>query len=430
MHDNPVDVASKVIQLFQVIMHSVQTYLKNVEMFIYNKYPDKLNILINFIINAVTICQKRLIFDKRDKAIQQLLQKCSDMKRYLEMNQQSLAKFVSIQQNRKMSLHSRGSFAYENNYGSKLSMYDMTSKTSKTRKPILPSKSPYDALIPRNLKSSHSTVTSKQKLPLSRVQSRTLQRVKSPMLKKSSSNISTAMQRLKDSESNEIVKTLSEKAYEENESAAPSRKGNEIMEMMNNIAKEKIQEMLTPFLNELKKRLPCDKFSNEESTIPTSPSLRVTSEVKESQVTSECEKPQKGNVLTPERPKNIEKIQNVSKNVQYIYVKSNEEKKKSKNDSQTNSAQSKLRPSPSKAQLTPSKTTIESTGSQHKSPEMNIVSSKAKPPIAADKKISENVMKELKEQALKERLEYVEQMMENPLYVNKAYNEPWKIFAG
>lgn len=38
-------------------------------------------------------------------------------------------------------------------------------------------------------------------------------------------------------------------------------------------------------------------------------------------------------------------------------------------------------------------------------------------------------MKKFKEQALKERLNYVQQMMENPLYVNEAYDEPWKLFA-
>lgn len=468
MHDNPVDVASKVIQLFQVIMQSVQTYLKNVEMFIYNKYPDKLSILINFIINAITICQDRLIFDKRDKAIQQLLRKCSDMKNYLEMNQQSLAKFASIQQNKRMSLHSRSSFAYENTYGSKLSMYDRPAMSSKERKSNLPLKSPYDGVITRNPKSSLSYFTSKQKLPSSRVQSRTLQRVKSPMMKKSSSsssttmqrlkgngsNVSTAMQRLKYSK-NDIIKTSSENLIEGNESAAPSRgKEIEIMEMMQNIAKERIQEMLTPFLNELKKSLPII----EQSTRPISPLPRVTSEVEKPtiipqvekpivsmviekpRVSLDIEKPQSEKIPTPEKPRNFEKIQNVSRNVQYIYVKSNEEKRKS-SEAQSKlqpstqsksqcSADLKLQPSTSNTKLLHSKREIASTSSQQKAPEMKIVSSRAKPPIPVKEKLDDNVMSQMKEQALKERLQYVEQMMENPLYVNKAYNEPWKIFAG
>lgn len=420
MLDNPVDIASKVIQLFQVIMQSVQIYLKNVEMFIYNKYPDKLSILINFIINAVTICFERLIFDKRDVTVQQLLRKCSDMKKYLEMNQQSLAKFVSIKEKRKMSLHARSSFAYENNYGTKLAMYDAPTKPLRPRKTNLPMKSPYDSLLPRNLKSSHSSVTTKQKLPLSRVQSRIQSRMKSPNIKKSPSNVSTAVQRLKASESNEIIKSVSEKPFEENESAAPSReKENEIMEMMQNIAKEKIQEMLAPFLNELKKSLPSDDKPKHEQFYIDGPTEPIATTLPLPRVTSEVKKPQKEKSSTPENAKCSEKVHNVSKNVQYLYVKSNEEKK--------NSSVAQSKPTASKNQQEQS---IATQPNPVKAPEMKMVSPKVKPPIPVKKnELDDKFVRKMKEQALKERLEYVEQMMENPLYVNETFNEPWKMFA-
>lgn len=428
MPDNPADVASKVIQLFQIIMQSVQIYLKNVEMFIYNRHPDKLSILINFIINSVTICLERHIFDKRDAAVQQLLRKCLDMKKYLEMNQQSLTKFASMKEQKKFSMHARNSFAFENNYRKKLSMYEpqLTGIPLKPRKPKLPAKSPYEPLIPRNLKSSYTNVNPKQKFPLNRNQSQTPLRVKSPMLRKSSSNVSTAMQRMKDSESNEIIKTVSEQPFEENTSAAPRReKEMEIMEMMQNIAKEKFNELLVPFLNELKKNLPIDKpkheLSVEKETRPISPSPRVTSEI---------EMPQKEKLSPNEEPKSFEKVQNVSKNVQYLYVKSNEEEKKTK------APQSKLQPSASKTQVVKLNSEITSTNSQQKQKkaanvsETKIVSSTAKPPILQNKNYDEPEMKQMKEQVVKQRIKHAEQMMKNPHYTEKAYDEPWKMFAG
>lgn len=193
------DVATKVNLLFHAIMQAVQTYLKNVEMFIYNSYPDKLFVLVDFIINASKICFDRKVFDKTNIMIVKMLRKSVDMKRFLELNQRkassSFESSVSVS-SRSRDLHSRNSYAHERTRANeKISAY------GKPKRPQLKSmkvKSPYDApqenLHTRNLK----TLSRGQKMiphppPSKRPTPAT--KSTSPQVRKSISNISTMVEK-------------------------------------------------------------------------------------------------------------------------------------------------------------------------------------------------------------------------------------------
>lgn len=412
MPDNPEDVAAKTNLLFQAMLTAVQTYLKNVEMFIYNNYPDKLLVLIDFIINALKICFDRMALDKHDLVIQRMLRKCLDMKQFLVFNQMNLAKFASIQQKRRNSLLSRSSFAFENGYGgSKLSMYDVPKMKKSVSKPRVDSfKSPYDTAKPRNLRSSASTANQRQNSALIRTKSSKppVSRVNATqILKASRSDVSTMMGQVASIPSDDSIAELprqSTKPVNNQES-----KELELMEMMKSIAKEKLQEILGPLLqdfaaskncNDLGGNLPTRVQATKDSErvkaieIHQPTTSRVTSDR-----TNECKQSQK-------------KV-NVAKNIQYLYVKSNDEK--CKGDDGT----------PSKTQLL----------NRHQSCDELSKAAKNRPPSKTKEaatdvtKVDLKLMKKLKEQACMDRVAYVEQMSENPLYSNTIQNEPWKLFA-
>lgn len=439
MPDNPVDVATKVNFLFQVIMQAIQTYLKNVEMIIYNNCPDKLLVLVDFIINAMKVCFDRKVFDKRDLLIQQMMRKCLDMKQYLQMNQQSLVKFASISESRKSSLFSRSSFAFETHQETKLSMYDSKNEkpkpsTSRTKQRGIPSKSPYDIPKVRNVQ-SHSKVTDRSKV-VSRISSRGHSRVTD--LKRSLSNVSTAMQKVKNDDSNEAL--VAEKPLESSDLHAQriqKSKEMEIMEMMENIAREKIQEMLMPFLSKLNTARDEQQTTFEDPKILVSkeltptpstqgkpkPSPRVTSEV-ENSLKIQQEKLQHKTIEMPEKPQQKERVQRVAKNVQYLFV-SSDEMEKTNDRSVTNMTDLQTQ-EPLENQSTLPPVLVKSN------PRTKILSVNKKPPVhvpVPPEKNGEIFLKEMKERALKERLEYVAQMMENPLYLNEMHSEPWKMFA-
>lgn len=401
MHDNPVDVATKANTLFQAIMSAVSSYLKNVDSFIYNSYPDKLLVLIDYTIGSMKICLDRSVFDKRDVMVQHILRRCSGMKQFLLINQRSMAKFASMKEKARKSLHSRSSFAYENPYESK-SPYGAVSKKPPRQAPRqaprqMPAKSPYDPVKPRNLQSSQSMVSSRPKMPMSRAQCR----VKSPKLKQSISNVSTAIQHIRENEEN--VVTVSEKPCEDLECgpAGENHKEQRIMEMLHSVAGEKIEGLLTSFLAKLNGEL---LLSSREVSKPVQPQHESSSP----RVTSEVEKPQKVKVAESE---SYEKTQRVAKNVQYLYVKSTDEKPKE--------AVVQLRDEGSSGDGLKGGT--------------KILAMKSKPPIpdksGASRKAEEKRMNQLKQQAMKERMAYIEQMSENPLYGNEAYSQPWKVFG-
>lgn len=451
MPDNPEDVVTKTNLLLQAMMHAVQTYLKNVEMFIYNNYPDKLLVLIDFIISALKICFDRMVLDKRDLVVQQMLSKCLDIKQFLEMNQQSLAKFASIEDKRKMSLHSRSSFAYENTYGGSklLSMYDVpkpkknnskhrfgeSSQNPYDAKPRNPydtkPRNPYDSQFkPKILKSSASAVNSlKSSSIVNRSKSvRQTPRVRTPVVKRSRSNVNTMMEQVRSNDSMVVKpsKTESRNQLENEKEEAVNPKEFELMEMIKNITAEKIQEMLgamfkKSLMGEISEDLnqtkilsfPEESQEISESLKPKSPpsaSPRVTSETKpKTKPTSETAQPLKA----PEKV-------SVAKNIQYLYVQSGDEK--CMGDS----------PTVSKTQLAvnkpPTKSVSQQSKSVNKTSRVKVVAANEKPP-APPSKHHAKFMKEAKEKCLKERLAYVEQMMENPLYMNDMESEPWKMFA-
>lgn len=307
MPDNPLEIATKVNSLFQVIMQAVQTYLKNVEMFIYNSSPDKLSVLVDFIANATRICLDKLVFDKNDLTIRDLLRKCSMLRKFLVMNQHTPVKFVTMSDKQRTFMYSKNSFVYRMPSGvasgSRLSMYG---------DPMTKRKSPYDPVLskPKNLKCSSSQVCKN---------SRVNKTTNSTRLRRSSSNVSTMMGRLRKDDEDDLKESDSEL---------------EVMKMLKKISQEKLEEMLKPLISEL---IPMQ--------ITNGP--RVTSDIDAS---IENRKP-----LTMEKSvKSTRKLENP---------------------------------------------------------------------------VNENSISIIKEEALRERLNYIQQMMENPLYVNQTIPEPWRLFA-
>lgn len=226
--------------------------------------------------------------------------------------------------------------------------------------------------------------------------------VKSPIVKRSISNVSTAVQHIEDDAVKENVVTVSEKPCEDLESGqtGDNRKEQQIMEMLQSVAGEKIEKMLTSFLAKLSGEM---LQRSPEISEPVQPQHDLPSP----RVTSEVEKPQKVKVAESE---SYEKTQRVAKNVQYLYVKSTDEN-----------------PKQTVVQLRDEKSSDRLKGGT------KILAMKSKPPIpdksGASTKAEEDRMNQLKQQAMKERMAYIEQMSENPLYGNEAYSQPWKVFG-
>lgn len=213
MPDNPMEIAEKVNSLFQEIIQATQSYLKYVEVFIYSSYPDKLSVLVDFIANYTKICVDKLAFDKDDEAVRRLLNKCTTLKKFLMINQNSTARFAKMPTKRP-NLQARNSFAYG------------TSGHN-----LQPMKSPYEPVLgkPKNLRysSSHaSTTTSKNSKSVSKNVPKMNTR-----LRKSPSDVSTQMGRLaRDDGSNESV---------DNEL--------KVMEMIKNISQQQLEKIFGQF---------------------------------------------------------------------------------------------------------------------------------------------------------------------------------------
>lgn len=244
MSDNPMEIAAKVNSLYQVIMQAVQTYLKNVEVFIYSSFPDKLSVLVDFIANCTKICLDKLVFDKNDLSVRELQRKCMKLKTFLVNNQHSTATFAKLPVKRP-NLHARNSFAF--------GTYGMNQQSIK---------SPYDPVLskPKNLRysSSHaSTTTSKNSKSVSKNIPKT-----STRLHKSPSNVSTQMGRLARDRSDESI---------DNEL--------KVVEMIKNISQQQLEKILGPFLMNLQP--PDKKFDGP----------RVTSDLQVSKLNRKLTKP-------------------------------------------------------------------------------------------------------------------------------------------
>lgn len=86
------EIPNKVYSIYQTIMLAAQAYDKYVELFIFNKCPDKLQVFVDFIINSTKICLDKKIFDKRDLLIQKLMKKCVFLKNQLVDNLEAMPK--------------------------------------------------------------------------------------------------------------------------------------------------------------------------------------------------------------------------------------------------------------------------------------------------------------------------------------------------
>lgn len=160
--------------------------------------------------------------------------------------------------------------------------------------------------------------------------------------------------------------------------------------MLRNVAKEKIQELLGPYLE----------------TIPSIPQPRVTSDIKPQKP------PTTDSSISSKTTSTNETVQRIAPNIQYLFVKS-------KNDSE-----STLKPN-------------EKLPSSHEVPKTKILTYSQKPPLKIDVSNSDDIFEQFdneafekhKQLAQKERRKIIKSMVENPLYVNEQFDEPWKIFA-
>lgn len=432
------EIATKVNLLFQAIMQAIQVYLKNVEMFIYNSNPDKLSVLVNSIINASKICFDRKLFDKQNVVVVKMLRKSVEIHRLLELNKNSEAKY---------DLRSRNSYAYEGTYGrEKISVYGGEVKPKRaplnSKGSFVVPKTPYDAPLQR--KSSKQSIQSRQKaMPLLN-RNTPATKARSPGVRKSTSNISTMVQKemhVVDDEEEEqppcqenkeeilenepAEKPLEEIQATQCEQIEKPKELNEIMEMLRNIAKEKIQEIIAPYIAELVPK------SNEMST-------RVTPEIKPPRVTSDI-KPQKPitaeSTDSSKTASSVETVHRIASNIQYLFVQSN-----NYNDSEETL---KAEQSDEKLSLL-----LEAPSSKSEEPKTKVVTSILKPPLRCDDIAKDDIEKKnaeddneylqrkddertknLKQLAMNERKVFIESMIGNPLYSNEQYEEPWKVFG-
>lgn len=159
------------------------------------------------------------------------------------------------------------------------------------------------------------------------------------------------------------------------------------MEMLRNVAKEKIQELLGPLLD----------------TIPSTPQPRVTSDIKPQKP------PTTDSSISSKTTSTNETVQRIAPNIQYLYVKS-------KNDSE-----STLKPN----EILPSSLEV---------PKTKILTYSQKPPLKTDDSKDDDICEQpdneaFKKLAQKERRKIIKSMVDNPLYLNEQFDEPWKIFA-
>lgn len=448
------EVATKVNLLFQAIMQAIQVYLKNLEMFIYNSNPDKLSVLVNSIINASKICFDRKLFDKQNVVVVKMLRKSVEMNRLLELNKNSVAKFESATKRR--DLRSRNSYSYGETSGKeKLSIYGGEIKTKRTS---LNSKSPYDAPktpydIPVQRKTSKQSIQSRQRAMPPTHRNTPAMKARSPGVRKSISNISTMVQKevhVGDVEEEEEEQPQpscqenkeetileiepAEKPLEENqatncEQIEKPKEATEIMEMLHNIAKEKFQEIFATYISDLVPK---------SIEIPT----RVTDEIKPPRVTSDI-KPQKPitaeSTDSTKTASSVETVQRIAPNIQYLFVQSN-----NYNDSEETL----------KAELSDEKLSLllGTPSSTSEEPKTKVVTSILKPSLRCDDiakdddddiekkeknsddeddflhRKDDEKTKKLKQMAMNERKVFAESMIENPLYVNEQYEEPWNMF--
>ncbi|CAO1305438.1 unnamed protein product [Diamesa serratosioi] len=448
--NNPLDVATKITSLFQIITQASQTYLKNIECFIYNQYPDKLMVLVDFIINVTKICFDKRVFDKKDLVIQDMLRKCLMIKQFLDAHQHSMAKFAPLPAKSKKPLFLKSNSYCENPYKTNLSMYGMQVKKQKQQNMFNVPKNLYDGttlttLKPRNIQSSRTNrtdlstqklraqtnkVSMKQSIPRSRSS-----RLETPISSRTSI-VSTMMQHVEEEDKIQAEKLL------ENSAKVSSHEIQTIMEMLQNITKDKVHEILGPLIATL---LPNSNPENVTALLKQFPTQQTNNQIFDnktaSRVTSALDK--SGN--KPEKQlKNVvqeidcfkdvetknfpapsvsiyrqETVQHSAKNAQLIFMKSESENDNTGEESKTSLSQL------SQNQIDESfQSKEESNSLKH----VRIVTPHKKAPIPeTSNKETKRKFDELKKHVLKERMEFIESISEDPLYVNERFEQPWKV---
>jgi hypothetical protein len=415
MPNNPMDLAKKVNFLFQVIMQATQTYLKNVELFICNSAPDKLLVLVTFIINASKICFDRNVFDKSDVLVMKMLRKCVEMKTFLERNANSAVKYYSMGKS-VTNLYSNNSYSCDNKSYDKMQIRSKKAllakkKNVKTKSPYEPPKNPYPMpkMKAKNSKSKTSGQNNHQK------ETKSVVHPKSPKIKKSTSNISTLVQKESEKQINENV--------ERNVNNQKPKEIEELMEMLQNITKEKVHEMLGPLLSELVPKKIEESDSSDSNPVP-----QVTADT-EPKIPSTCSTPTN---VSSKTASSVETVQYVAPNVQYLYVMShqNEPDEVPQVEEVGIGEEVEKIKEPSSMPAEIPKVSVKSVTCSAEPPQLPQLSNDSNNnEVIEDGKTSEENMKKLKQRALKERLKMIAQMMENPFYVNENISEPWKLLT-
>ncbi|KAG5676171.1 hypothetical protein PVAND_006020 [Polypedilum vanderplanki] len=188
MSDNPVDIAAKVETLFLYIMQAIQSYLKCVEMFIYNSCPDKLSALIESIVHACKICFERNAFSNKDAIFVEILRKCDEMRSFLVMNKKSQPTFMTFTTDFHAKVLPKNSKMYVSPYFNPYAL-------RKVKSPYAPPKNPHP--IPK-MKSRAKSIESKSARQSDQVRKNSTQSNKNkqqPKIKRSNSEISTIIGR-------------------------------------------------------------------------------------------------------------------------------------------------------------------------------------------------------------------------------------------
>lgn len=448
------------------MMQAVQTYLKNVEMFIVNKNPDKLLVLVDFIINASKICFDRKILDKRNTSTMKLLRKCAELREDLSIKnhdddfyekrkkkkenvhgrsefshgkkpilQKKLKNSLTIVENPKahnMQRHQRGSLKYSYDFANHIhehpnrdhdelpETYAEPRRKTKANLPknhLITSKSPYDSPLNPYANPAFKQKSKPKKIHQNLLPSRNtiygqsrnsvVRQASQQILRKIPSDVSTVMQKEMEKENQVNNKQTDYEKPLENVDA------NEIMKMIQSITKEKFEEMLAPMLTQF---LP--KYETENS--------KASEEMKSSgcRVTADIE-PLKKSMEVGKNVESNETIERIAHNIQYTFIKSLHD------DEQEDEKVEVAKATELQTPLEPPSTS--------KTPEKIVMGITEKPSIDAcnidsgaddgDFDFKSYETRELQQMAMKARIEIIENMSESPFYRNEKIDQPWKMFS-
>lgn len=179
-----------------------------------------------------------------------------------------------------------------------------------------------------------------------------------------------------------------------------------LTEAVQNIAEDKISELLLPLVSSLKKNQASTSSNpgdSDKSTIEEIPIQRVTASPDVKRITpprnSACESSDKSEEsdINQEAKSTVQKVEKLAKNVQITLVKSNEDSSEAQKDLKVKKSGSKI---PTRKSLSKDKLNA--------------------------KKLLKAKYEEAKKLALQERDCFIERLSENPLYLNDFFPMPWR----